>query len=262
MARPLLAILLMLIAADCAKQPRDPAITAAPAVIMVMAGDWRDGQLVPRSMGSGTIVDADGTVLTSHHLLYDEDRRRLHDRFAIVRAPAQVPVCTGRPARSARDPALDLAVIRCDQDIAGQPFTADAWPAIAIGRADTLAPDDPIWILGYPLSGGGALQTSTGPITGWTGEHGGPGREFFTADAAVAPGTSGGAVVDRTGTLVGVATGYRVRTRISGIGVMPVGRIGLIRPVDRARHLLDAATKSGASSRTKESSPGSLTPSL
>ena len=285
LATALLALLALVAAsAGCDEQGRNPATTAAPAVIMIVAGDWRDDRLVPLAAGSGTIVSADGAVLTTHHLLYDEERRRLHDRFTIMRVPAEgraparldlaasagprtsarapTPICTGRPAHGARAPALDLAVIRCDRDMAGRPFRAEAWPAIAIGRADTLAPGDPVWILGYPRSGHGDLEINTGPVTGWTGEHGGPGNDFLTAGAPVAPGASGGAVVDRTGALVGVATGYRVRTRISAVGAMPVGRIGLVRPVERAQHLLDMIIKSVIYNITRKMSPASLTTSL
>ncbi len=87
----------------------------------------------------------------------------------------------------------DLAVVR----------TADTLPAVATVAAGDPVEGDEVATVGYP--GGGPLRTSTGVVRGYTDDPLGENlvRVFYT-DAPVEPGSSGSAVVDPDGAIVGV----------------------------------------------------------
>lgn len=239
-----------------------------PSVVTVLAVDIRGGELRPMSSGSGTIVDPGGAILTNHHVLYDARDQRLYDLFLIgrFRGPEREPdlVCAGVPARGELRPTLDLALIRCDTDLDGQPWTPAHWPSVPLGDSQGIVPGEQVWVLGYPQAGGGAIRVSAGLISGWTGEHGGAtGRAFMRTDAAISPGNSGGTAVDRQGRFIGVPTAFRVVTAEGGQTITAVGKVGLIRPIEHARDLLllargGSAAAGGGSSEGAGGAGGAL----
>lgn len=219
-----------------------------PSVVTVLAVDVADGELRPMAGGSGTIVDSSGSVLTNHHVLHDQQRSRSYDLFLIgrFRALDREPelVCAGRPGDGVLRPDLDLALIRCDRDLNGQPWWPASWPAVPLGDSKNIVPGEQVWVLGYPDAGGSAIRVSAGLVSGWTGEHGGAAsRAFMRTDAAISAGNSGGTAADRFGRLIGVPTAYRAITAERGGMVTAIGKVGLIRPIELARDLLAAGRR-------------------
>jgi hypothetical protein len=227
-----------------AQADRQEAIAlTTPSVVTVLAVNVDSGELRPMAGGSGTIVDSGGSVLTNHHVLYDQHRTRLHDLFLIgrFRAPDREPelVCAGLPGAGILRPDLDLALIRCDSDLDGQPWWPEYWPAVPLGDSKGIVPGEQVWVLGYPDAGGSAIRVTAGLVSGWTSEHGGAGsRAFMRTDAAISAGNSGGTAADRFGRLIGVPTAYRALTAERGGMVTAIGKVGLIRPIELARELL------------------------
>ena len=220
-----------------------------PSVVVVLAVDVRGGELEAMASGSGTIVSADGAVLTNHHVLHDAREARLHDLFLIgrFRAEHREPqlVCAGSPADGELAPELDLALIRCDADLDGQEFWPENWPRLPLGDSLGIVPGEQVWVLGYPSTGRGGIRVSAGLVSGWTGEEGGTAsRAFMRTDATVSAGNSGGAAVDRSGRLIGVPTAFRAVTA-EGEAVSASGKIGLIRPIEAARALLSVLPRRG-----------------
>ncbi|HYU17021.1 MAG TPA: trypsin-like peptidase domain-containing protein [Candidatus Acidoferrum sp.] len=225
-----------------------------PSVVTVVAVDVVDGELQPMAGGSGTIVDSGGSVLTNHHVLYDQRRTRLYDLFLIgrFRAENREPelVCAGSPGSAMLRPDVDLALIRCDLDLNGQPWWPENWPAVPLGDSKRIVPGEQVWVLGYPSAGGGAIRVSAGLVSGWSGEHGGAdSRAFMRTDAAISAGNSGGTAADRFGRLIGVPTAFRALTAERGGMVTAIGKVGLIRPIELAHGLL-AAGRHAAQSPT------------
>ncbi len=223
-----------------------------PAVAMILAVDVKDGKLVPVSSGSGTIIDSNGSVITNYHVLFDAKNNRLHDLFVIglFRAADKEPelVCAGSPGKGLLKPDMDLALIRCDRDRAGSPWTPKAWPTIPVREIDTddVVPGEQVWVLGYPGVGGGTIHVTAGLVSGWTGENGGAGsRAFMKTDASISHGNSGGTAIDEDGNFIGVPTAFRLTTTTHGDAVVTGGRVGLIRPLDHALDLISLARKGG-----------------
>src|SRR5690606_6209832 len=112
-------------------------------------------------------------------VLDDELVGRPHDLFLIgrFRGEGAEPdlVCAGLPAAALRLATIDLALIACDRDLNGQPWSAPAWPAVPIGRSENVSPGSQVWVLGYGGLGGARMHASAGLVSGWTGERGGSG---------------------------------------------------------------------------------------
>ena len=221
-----------------------------PSVVTVLSVNVENGELRPMAGGSGTIVDSSGSILTNHHVLYDPYRTRHYDLFLIgrFRAAEREPelVCAGVPRDGILRPDVDLALIRCDSDLNGQPWWPEYWPAVPLGDSKGVVPGEQVWVLGYPNAGGSAIRVSAGLVSGWTGEHGGASsRAFMRTDAAISAGNSGGTAADRFGRLIGVPTAYRAFTAERGGTVTAIGKVGLIRPIELARDLIAAGRRGG-----------------
>jgi serine protease DegS len=144
-------------------------------------------QRVERSLGSGVIIDAKGTIITNQHVISGADSIR-------------VQLADGRIADAAvvgQDPDTDLAVLR---------LSLEHLPIMPMGRSDTLRVGDIVLAIGNPY---GLSQTVTQGIVSATG-RGQLGlatfENFIQTDAAINLGNSGGALIDAQGDLVGINT--------------------------------------------------------
>lgn len=175
---------------------------------------------VERSLGSGVIVDAKGTVVTNQHVIAGADSIR-------------VQLADGRvaePTILGQDPDTDLAIL--DLHIADV-------PVMPIGRSDTLRVGDIVLAIGNPY---GIGQTVTQGIVSATG-RGQLGlatfESFIQTDAAINLGNSGGALIDANGDLVGINTA--VLNRQNG---GPEG-IGFAIPVNLVRGVMEQILQNG-----------------
>jgi S1-C subfamily serine protease len=170
---------------------------------------------------------------------------RLREVFVIARfvSPDRPPqlVCAGRPSASKLQPELDLALIKCDMDLDGRPWSPGAggptWPALVGANRAELSPGQRLWVLGYPDIGGGALTVAQGSVEGFTSQDGTLGKDYIKTDAVPSRGNSGGPVVDDAGALIGIATAFRLRTTVEGTTVEQA-KLGLVRPLGAASALL------------------------
>ncbi|MFI4975434.1 MAG: Do family serine endopeptidase [Caulobacterales bacterium] len=158
--------------------------------------------LVQRSLGSGSIVRADGVILTNHHVI--EGAQEIMVVTADRREwPATVLL---------DDPRADLAVLKIDT--AGEKL-----PTIAIADAEDVQVGDLVLAIGDPF---GVGQTVTNGIVSALARSdvGLSNYAFFIqTDAAINPGNSGGPLVDMNGDLIGVNTAILSRSGTSsGVG--------------------------------------------
>jgi Do/DeqQ family serine protease len=165
-----------------------------------------DGPGVPRervssSLGSGTIIDPSGIIVTNHHVIKDAtdvkvalaDKREFEADIVL------------------KDEKTDLAVLRIRDK--------GSYPYAAIGDSDALEVGDVVLAIGNPF---GVGQTVTqGIVSGLARTQVGVTdyRFFIQTDAAINPGNSGGALVDLDGRLIGVPSSIYSRSGGSiGIG--------------------------------------------
>lgn len=158
---------------------------------------WLPEQLRPRrgdaqepphaSQGTGFIVSAEGTVVTTSHLIRDADRItvRLHDgRLLDAKLVGS-------------DPRTDVAVIK---------VSAVDLPVLEFGDSNELRVGEWVIAVGNPF---GLTESVTVGVVSGKG-RGRPGitdsEDFIQTDAAINPGNSGGPLLNLTGQAVGMNT--------------------------------------------------------
>lgn len=180
----------------------------------------QDGKTSLRSKGwgSGTIISADGYILTNYHVVDVEDlkyevpenvtvREGEMAVFATVNVD-QPPVPAFIAEVVASEPELDLAVLRVVSTPDGKPvnWKQTKLPYAVLGDSDELLPLDKIYIFGYPGIGGDTITVVEGEVSGFTAQQGVGNRAWIKTNATIAGGNSGGTAVDEGGKLIGVPT--------------------------------------------------------
>jgi Do/DeqQ family serine protease len=139
------------------------------------------------SLGSGVIVEANGTVVTNNHVIdgADDIKIALSDGREF---PCQVVL---------RDESVDLAVLKIN--------TKESFPTMPLGNSDALEVGDLVLAIGNPF---GVGQTVTSGIVSALARNQVKNSVgfFIQTDAAINPGNSGGALIDMKGELVGLNT--------------------------------------------------------
>jgi serine protease DegS len=195
--------------------------TQAPALNQLFGDFWPSyRRRIERSLGSGVIVDAAGTIVTNQHVIAGAESIR-------------VQLADGRISDATivgQDPDTDLAILH---------LAMDKLPIMPVGRSDTLRVGDIVLAIGNPY---GVGQTVTQGIVSATG-RGQLGlatfENFIQTDAAINLGNSGGALIDANGDLVGINTA--VLNRAYG---GPEG-IGFAIPVNLVRGVMEQILKVG-----------------
>jgi len=175
---------------------------------------------VERSLGSGVIVDAQGHIVTNHHVIAGADSIRVQLSDQRV---AEATLIGG-------DPDTDIAILQ---------LKLKKLPIMPLGRSDSLRVGDIVLAIGNPY---GLSQTVTQGIVSATG-RGQLGlatfENFIQTDAAINLGNSGGALIDARGQLVGINTAVLNRSYGGPEG------IGFAIPVNLVRGVMDQILKNG-----------------
>lgn len=141
-----------------------------------------------RSLGSGVIVEENGTVVTNNHVIDGADE-------------IKVALSDGRefPVRVVlKDARLDLAVLKIE--------TKGTFQAMSLGDSDAAAVGDLVLAIGNPF---GVGQTVTSGIVSALARNQvkeGDFGFFIQTDASINPGNSGGALMNMSGELIGINT--------------------------------------------------------
>ena len=142
-----------------------------------------------RGAGAGVIWGEEGLVLTNHHVVARGRRG----------ARVQVVVHDGKTFEAEvvkRGRELDLALLRLKE------FPRDL-PAIPVGDSDKLRVGELVYAIGHPWGRLGAV--TAGIVSGLEVARGPGGRaRYLRSDVALAPGNSGGPLLNARGEVVGI----------------------------------------------------------
>jgi len=151
------------------------------------------GTAGPDGLGSGVVVDNQGDILTSLHVVDGASQISITFADGIV-SPADI---------FTRLPESDIAVLRARQ------ISPNVVPA-TLGNPGSVQVGDDVYVVGNPFGLTGSM--SAGVISGLDRSFQVPDSQqtingLFQIDAAVNPGNSGGALLNRAGQLIGIVTG-------------------------------------------------------
>src|SRR5476651_752592 len=178
-------------------------------------GTPRDRDAPRRGAGSGFIIDADGSILTNHHVVDKAER-------------ITVKLSDGRTLRArliGSDPDTDIALIKVD----GQ----SGLPVAPLGDSSALRMGEWVCAIGNPL---GYEHTVTVGVVSFLG------RKLFDmsldnyiqTDAAINFGNSGGPLINSRGEVIGINAA--ISSRASSIGfAVPINGAAAVLPQLRAR---------------------------
>jgi Trypsin-like peptidase domain len=158
------------------------------ATVVILSGEGA-GRL--RSIATGVIISKDGVLLTALHA---------------IKGAAEVQV------RMANGDVFDrVELLGSDErrDIAALKLSAGALPALSSGSTANLAQGDPVYAVtnasGLTWSATEGILSAVRPADEVPGA--GSGFRLLQFTAPIAPGSSGGALVDKSGALIGIITG-------------------------------------------------------
>ena len=140
-----------------------------------------------RGGGAGVIWHADGGLLTNHHVVANRD-----DGIQVLLTDGRKLAATV----TARNPAIDLALLKVD---------ATELPAAPIGDSSRLRVGELVFAIGHPWGQRGVV--TAGIVSGLGAVPvGNNGRtaQFIRTDVRLAPGNSGGPLLNARGAVVGI----------------------------------------------------------
>lgn len=198
-----------------------------PSVVYVEVSQaGRGGQVAPVASGSGVILDTDGHIVTNRHVV------AAGSSYSVV-------LYDGRT--------YDATVVGVDEvtDLAVLDIAADDLTPISLGSSDSLGVGDPAVAVGSPLGLQGGPSLTVGVLSAF-------GREVSTdtstlygmlqTDAAITEGSSGGALVDEAGRLIGITTAV-------GVSSVGVEGVGFATPVEIVARVTDELIADGTASQ-------------
>ncbi|PSB11908.1 serine protease [Pleurocapsa sp. CCALA 161] len=174
---------------------------------------------VQQGMGSGFIINKNGTILTNAHVVDGAEK-------------VTVTLKDGRTFEGrvmGRDSVTDVAVVKVN---------AQNLPVVKVGDSKALQPGEMAIAIGNPL---GLDNTVTEGIISATGRSSGqvgiPDKRvnFIQTDAAINPGNSGGPLLNQRGEVVGINTAI----------IQGAQGLGFAIPIDTAQGISDQLIASG-----------------
>ena len=202
---------------------------ATKTIVQVQVGNMsEDGEFLPNGGGSGVVISADGLIMTNHHVI---------DNSTQVRVVFE----DGRMYESeiiGSDRLTDIGLLK---------ISASNLIPISIGNSEALKVGDLAVAIGHPLTLGAAPTVTTGVVSALErrldvgGEAMNSGVTLFgliQTDAPITRGSSGGALINNNGELIGITT---------AIATADVGAegLGFAVPVNLALGIADDLLKEG-----------------
>lgn len=192
---------------------------------VVLLGTVERGRLY--ASGTGTIASPEGLILTSAHVVEGAEQVAV----GVLDDLNDPPQWRYLGDVVSIDTRIDVALIALHSDMAGRPLTeTPTLPYMPVTlAADEVFRGDTVYIFGYPDIGDDYLVVTQGNIVSVeNGDINGQRMPvWYRTDAEIAPGNSGGLVVNGNGEFVGIPTFVQSEEQTGG-------RLGGIRPAQVA----------------------------
>ncbi|KFZ36827.1 peptidase [Shewanella mangrovi] len=178
---------------------------AAPAVVNIYNLGMSQNRPLNKSklqgLGSGVIMRSEGYIITNYHVVEDADE--------IVVA-----------LQDGRKFSADIVGLDFDTDLAVLKIEGDKLPVVHVDLSSPANVGDIVLAIGNPYNIGQTITQGIISATGRTGLSSTGYQDFIQTDAAINAGNSGGALIDTTGSLIGINTAaYQLRNEGGGHGI-------------------------------------------
>jgi len=195
----------------------------ADSQTLTKRGELVEERVVDIPVGSGTIISADGLILTNFHVYNLSDtvnfnrgqnrlyvQRRIRREMLVYRLkdndPLREPVLQYQALPVSLDEIHDTALLRIVTDGEGNRITPSELTYCRFSNPYDMRLNQKMTILGYPAKGGDTITITEGKFLGYYRSKKFMGLDgFIKTDAAMSPGNSGGAAMDKVG-IIGVPT--------------------------------------------------------
>ncbi|XP_010524872.1 PREDICTED: putative protease Do-like 14 [Tarenaya hassleriana] len=204
------------------------AARVGPAVVNLSVPQGFYGLTSGKSIGSGTIIDADGTILTCAHVVVDFQGIRQSTKGRVDVTLQDGRMFEGMVVNA--DLQSDIALVKIK--------SKTPLPTAKLGSSSKLRPGDWVISVGCPLS---LQNTITAGIVSCVDRKssdlglGGTRREYLQTDCAINAGNSGGPLVNMDGEVVGVNI----------MKVLAADGLGFSVPIDSVSKIIEHFKKRG-----------------
>ena len=177
-------------------------------VFIMQVFDTEQGSIIT-CVGSGTLVSADGLILTNAHTVLESNTCQA-DRLVIALTLRldESPVPTYLAEILDFSLGLDLAILKINSFLDGRIVEAGTLqlPFVELGDSANVNLDDTILVVGYPDIGSTPVQSIRGTISGFTAEARVGDRAWLRTNTSIPGVMTGGGVYNRDGRLLGIPT--------------------------------------------------------
>ncbi|QQR83236.1 trypsin-like peptidase domain-containing protein [Candidatus Peregrinibacteria bacterium] len=165
MKRILISLMMALVGVTVshASEPVKNYSSMEPTVKVVAYKKSFTDQMVPIGSGSGTVINAEGRILTNYHVVFDENEFVPLDGFevCITFNVQEEPICDYTAQLIGYDKDLDIALLQLSgEDVYGNSLKSVRFPFLSHRVAQPPKERDSVTVVGYPGSGGDSITIS------------------------------------------------------------------------------------------------------
>jgi S1-C subfamily serine protease len=202
-----------------------PTMTFRRALIQAQMATVAVGKVVDgidcSPLGSGTVIDCSGLIVTGAHVVSDCDVYCL----SCTKQPDTQPYRCYSARVIKRDQTLDLTLLQVETGVDGSVICDPILTDLPSGDSNMVRTGDTIYVLGYPDVGDTSVTVTRDMVAGFESN-----RPLIKTDAEFSSGSSGGPAITENGSLVGIP----VKVRAQG-----TGKLGYLIVVNEVRRFLD-----------------------
>lgn len=180
------------------------------ATVFIYQAQSQANDLVVKCVSTGTIVSADGLIVTNAHSVAPSQSCDGETLIVSMNVDLNEPPAPKYRAEIANiDRGLDIAVLRITRELDGRLIADGALPVlpfVGIGASTDVEIDDNILVAGYRDIGNEAVTIARGTVTAFISEPRGGVRAWFKTRAELPGAMAGGGAYNSQGQLIGIPT--------------------------------------------------------